>query len=94
MPSSQSESPIDFACLSVRSSTRRSRTVSLDSEAGRRVLELLEELRRTRGLTVLLVTHEADVAERADRIVRMLDGRAAPAVPAYEQDRAPARAAG
>jgi len=69
-------------------------TGSLDSEAGRRVLELLEELRRTRGLTVLLVTHEADVAERADRIVRMLDGRAAPAVPAYEQDRAPARAAG
>ena len=53
-------------------------TGSLDSDAGRRVLELLDELRRTRGLTVLLVTHDGDVAALADRIVRMLDGRAAP----------------
>jgi len=58
-------------------------TGSLDSEAGRRILELLEELRRTRGLTVLLVTHEREVADRADRIVRMLDGRVAPAAPGY-----------
>ena len=34
-------------------------TGSLDSEAGRRVLELLEELRQTRGLTLVLVTHDA-----------------------------------
>ena len=54
-------------------------TGSLDSESGRRVLDLLEKLRRTRRLTVLLVTHDADVAEGADRIVRMLDGRLAPA---------------
>lgn len=53
-------------------------TGSLDSEAGRRVLDLLEELRRTRGLSLLLVTHDVDVAGIADRVVRMLDGRAAP----------------
>jgi putative ABC transport system ATP-binding protein len=62
-------------------------TGSLDSEAGRRVLELLEELRRTRRLTVLLVTHDADVAGLADRIVRMLDGRTAPDASELVQDR-------
>jgi ABC-type lipoprotein export system ATPase subunit len=52
-------------------------TGSLDSDAGRTVLDLLEELRSRRGLTIVLVTHDRDVAVRADRIVRMLDGRAA-----------------
>lgn len=50
-------------------------TGSLDSESGSRILDLLETLRRERGLTVILVTHDAEVAARADRIVRMLDGR-------------------
>ncbi len=53
-------------------------TGSLDSDAGARVLSLLEELRESRGLTILLVTHDASVAARADRIVEMLDGRPAP----------------
>lgn len=52
-------------------------TGSLDSEAGRRVLDLIEALRGERGLTVLLVTHDPAVADRADRVVRMLDGRLA-----------------
>lgn len=50
-------------------------TGSLDSDAGQKVLDLLERLRRERGLTVVLVTHDPAVAARADRIVRMLDGR-------------------
>jgi putative ABC transport system ATP-binding protein len=50
-------------------------TGSLDSVAGQRILDLLEEIRAQRGLTVLLVTHDQTVAARADRIVRMLDGR-------------------
>jgi putative ABC transport system ATP-binding protein len=50
-------------------------TGSLDSEAGRRILDLLEELRHERGLTIVLVTHDAGIAARADRIVPMLDGR-------------------
>jgi putative ABC transport system ATP-binding protein len=50
-------------------------TGRLDSTAGRRVLDLLENLRSTRGLTIILVTHDATVAARADRVVRMLDGR-------------------
>ncbi|MDO8616102.1 MAG: ABC transporter ATP-binding protein [Dehalococcoidia bacterium] len=50
-------------------------TGRLDSASGRRILDLLEQLRRERGLTVVLVTHDPAVADRADRIVRMLDGR-------------------
>ena len=50
-------------------------TGRLDSTAGKRILDLLEELRSTRGLTIILVTHDATVAARADRIVRMLDGK-------------------
>lgn len=51
-------------------------TGSLDSEAGRLVLDLLDDLRRSRSLTLVLVTHDPAVAARADRTVRMLDGRA------------------
>jgi putative ABC transport system ATP-binding protein len=64
-------------------------TGSLDSDAGARILELLEDLRRIRGLTILLVTHDAGVAARADRVVHMLDGRLAP-----PQESAPQAAVG
>jgi putative ABC transport system ATP-binding protein len=50
-------------------------TGSLDSAAGRQVLELLERVRTERGATLVLVTHDERVAARADRLVRMLDGR-------------------
>ena len=50
-------------------------TGNLDSKAGQQILELLERLREERQLTILMVTHDESVAARADRIVRMLDGR-------------------
>jgi putative ABC transport system ATP-binding protein len=50
-------------------------TGSLDSKAGVQILELLESLRESRGLTLLMVTHDERIAGRADRVVRMLDGR-------------------
>jgi len=50
-------------------------TGSLDSDAGRRILDLIAQIRSQRGLTVVMVTHDDSVASRADRIVRMLDGR-------------------
>ena len=49
-------------------------TGALDSEGGREVLELFRRL-HAGGQTVLLVTHDDDVAAAADRIVRMRDGR-------------------
>jgi putative ABC transport system ATP-binding protein len=50
-------------------------TGRLDSVSGKRALDLIQELRDRRGLTVVLVTHDPAIAARADRIVRMLDGR-------------------
>ncbi|HXH21816.1 MAG TPA: ABC transporter ATP-binding protein [Dehalococcoidia bacterium] len=50
-------------------------TGRLDSTSGRRILDLLDDLRRKRGLTIILVTHDPAVAARSDRVVRMLDGR-------------------
>ena len=53
-------------------------TGSLDSASGLQVMELLESVCRERGATLVLVTHAPDLALRADRIVRMLDGRVLP----------------
>ncbi|HYB18314.1 MAG TPA: ABC transporter ATP-binding protein [Streptosporangiaceae bacterium] len=49
-------------------------TGALDSEGGAEVIELLRRL-HAGGQTVILVTHDADVAEAAERIARMRDGR-------------------
>ena len=50
-------------------------TGNLDSKAGQRVLQVLRDVQRTRGVTLLLVSHDPTIAAAADRIVRMLDGR-------------------
>ena len=50
-------------------------TGSVDSHTGERILELLLGGELTRRATVVLVTHDPNVAARADRTVRMLDGR-------------------
>jgi len=50
-------------------------TGALDSANSLRVLELLDEARARRGTTMIIVTHDPQVAERADRVISMLDGR-------------------
>lgn len=50
-------------------------TGNLDQATGDRILDLIAEIRAETGLTVLMVTHDARVAARADRAVRMVDGR-------------------
>jgi putative ABC transport system ATP-binding protein len=57
-------------------------TGNLDSAAGAAVLALLDQLRRESGSALLLVTHDAALAARADRVVRLKDGRVAPHAPA------------
>ena len=52
-------------------------TGNLDSATGEQVLDLLDRLIRARGRTLILVTHSAEVARRADRVVRLVDGRLA-----------------
>jgi putative ABC transport system ATP-binding protein len=50
-------------------------TGALDSRTTSEVLDLFDELHRDQGMTILLVTHEHNVAERAERIVHFHDGR-------------------
>jgi putative ABC transport system ATP-binding protein len=50
-------------------------TGALDSATGDQIVELLQGVRAQRGTTVLLVTNDPDVAARADRILRIRDGR-------------------
>jgi putative ABC transport system ATP-binding protein len=49
-------------------------TGNLDSANGHEVLNVLERLNRERGVAVVLVTHDAEVAARANRLIRMRDG--------------------
>jgi putative ABC transport system ATP-binding protein len=50
-------------------------TGNLDSKAGQMVLDLLHRIQRERGVTLVLVSHDVQIASAAERIVRMLDGR-------------------
>ena len=50
-------------------------TGALDSETGVIVLELLSDLSRQQGKTVILVTHNADIAKCADKVIRMKNGK-------------------
>ena len=49
-------------------------TGNLDSEAANDVLGLMRRLNRERGQTLVIVTHDLDIGELCDRIVRMRDG--------------------
>jgi putative ABC transport system ATP-binding protein len=50
-------------------------TGNLDGVTGARIIELIESLNRESGSTVVLVTHDASLADRTDRIIRLADGR-------------------
>ena len=60
-------------------------TGRLDSVSGRRILDLLGALRRERALTVIVVTHDRDVAARAGRMIEMLDGKVVSEAPMDSQ---------
>jgi len=50
-------------------------TGNLDTRTSVEIMELINGLNRDRGITVLMVTHEPDMAEFARRVVRFVDGR-------------------
>lgn len=52
-------------------------TGNLDTKTGSQILNLFAELRAELGLTIIVVTHDAAVAARADRIIHLVDGRIA-----------------
>ena len=52
-------------------------TGALDSRTGHEIMALFRQLNREQGITVLMVTHEVDIAAYAQRTVRFVDGRIA-----------------
>ena len=54
-------------------------TGNLDPATGERLFELVAELSRARGLTVVIVTHNASLARACDRVLRLESGRLTPA---------------
>ncbi|SEQ45912.1 ABC transporter ATP-binding protein [Thalassovita taeanensis] len=52
-------------------------TGNLDTARGQEIMELLTELNRDEGITILMVTHEPDMAAYAKRLVQFIDGRVA-----------------
>jgi putative ABC transport system ATP-binding protein len=64
-------------------------TGALDSKTGVVVLEALETVNRELGTTTVLITHNADIARMADRVIRLADGRIAEVE--HNPDKVPAR---
>jgi putative ABC transport system ATP-binding protein len=50
-------------------------TGNLDTETGQKVIELLFGMQQRRGATLLLITHDPELARRCDRIIHLADGR-------------------
>ena len=57
-------------------------TGNLDSASGRHVVDLLVDVNRARGTTVVMVTHDAELTARSDAVLAMRDGRTAVAAAA------------
>jgi putative ABC transport system ATP-binding protein len=49
-------------------------TGNLDSQSGAEVMTIFQQLNREQGITIILVTHDADIAHHARRVIQMRDG--------------------
>ena len=49
-------------------------TGNLDSKSGDEIMALLKNLNKERGTTLIIVTHDPEVAEQTDRIISLRDG--------------------
>jgi ABC-type lipoprotein export system ATPase subunit len=50
-------------------------TGNLDADNGGQIIQLLRDLNRDSGLTIIMVTHNLDLVADTDRVVRLVDGR-------------------
>ncbi|MFN3699089.1 MAG: ABC transporter ATP-binding protein [Dictyoglomus sp.] len=50
-------------------------TGNLDSKSSHEIMELINRLHKEEGLTIILVTHERDIADYAEKVIRMQDGK-------------------
>ena len=53
-------------------------TGNLDQRTAERVMALLEKLHQTHGLTSIIATHNLELAQRADRVLRLAAGKIEP----------------
>jgi lipoprotein-releasing system ATP-binding protein len=53
-------------------------TGNLDATTGGQIIQLLRDLNRHEGLTIVMVTHNLDLVESSDRVVRLVNGRVEP----------------
>jgi putative ABC transport system ATP-binding protein len=50
-------------------------TGNLDTKTSREIMDLVTSLNRDQGITVIMVTHETDIAGYAERVIRFVDGK-------------------
>jgi putative ABC transport system ATP-binding protein len=50
-------------------------TGNLDSRSGKEIMELLLNLNRTIGTTLIIVTHDPGIAAQTQRVIRLMDGK-------------------
>jgi len=50
-------------------------TGNLDSKSGDEIMHLLRKLNEERGTTLIIVTHDPEIAELTDRVISLYDGR-------------------
>ena len=50
-------------------------TGNLDTARATEIMQVLSDIRRERGITIVMVTHEADIAAFAERVLYFVDGK-------------------
>lgn len=50
-------------------------TGNLDSKSGKEIMELILSLNKDRGTTIIVVTHDPNIAAQTQRVIRLIDGR-------------------
>jgi len=50
-------------------------TGNLDSKTGESILQLLQELNKSEGITILIVTHDKDIAKHTKKVISLVDGK-------------------